>query len=1015
MSSARLGAVVKCIRGLADAREQAGETDATLLQYFVGHGKEAAFEALMRRHAGMVFGVYRRVSADLHDAEDAFQATFLLLAKKAGAIRQTGSLAGWLHGVAFRVASKARTAMARRRRRERQAARGEQVDAQAACVELKEELDAALKGLSEKYRSVLLLCYFEGLTVEETARQLGLPRGTVASRLVKARESLRRRLVRRGLGLPAAALTTYLLAEGAAAGALPGLTRKTLEAGIQVAAGKAVPLVASAAVAGLVRGSLHSEILAKTTIFAVLFLGFSGIAGTAHLVIQDSQASPRPPNAVAVARPDEKAHPARDFYGDPLPKGAVGRLGTVRLNHGRIMDWLFFLPDGKTLVSVGSGMARVWDAASGKELRQFPTVHAWSTSQAALSPDGKSLTLLTQEPEGDTIRTWDLAQGNEVRKLAIPVRRRVIDVWHPNAISPDGQLGAITLAKQIRVIETTTGKELFTLPNEESEQGRVVIFAGNDKLVLADKKQQVELWNARTGKLLRQFDHRSPAEVFAVSANGARLAVLGHYTRAVDRYPPKDLAKVWDLTTGKLVRELPAPPKSSYMEVRFSPDGELLYTSRYEKPKGQTVTVWNVATGKSIQELGQGGVSAISPGGTLAAIGWQKFHLVEVKTGRITAFADSRLAYGEVCLSPAGDRAFTTGSLSEWDVASGKRIYTAPAPRLDDDLPSPNYSADGRYAAFFEGSNQAFQIIVWDIAGRMRRQTLRLPGANQNLRTVFSLDSTLLATYQPGKDNQVRIWQIATGNEIRSFKHTQNDWQAGLHFSPTGTILTLAGRDVVGFDIGTGKQLYSWRRKRDRAQFGTFAVDADGKPVKQEEPSAWRALAVSPDGALSAGVLDGAGYNAQSRLENRIEICEAKTGRLLRRMDDSGVASAWGEKVQFSPDGRLLATSDGDRVHIWETATGKKICELDGHRGDILSVTFSANGKRLASSSQDSTCVIWDLALAIDAAGTSARMPSAKEIAGWWARSGRGQCPQGLRGDLAPGRGTRGFRPVPQS
>src|SRR5206468_3709365 len=193
--------------------------DAELLARFASRREESAFTALLERHGPMVLGVCRRLLGHEHDAEDAFQATFLLLVRNAGRVRKGGSVAAWLHGAARRIAGKLRRAAARRRERERRAAAGGEArpDLEVASRELLAVLDEELAALPERCRAALILCYLEGLTLEGAARRLGCPRGTVASRLAHGRKLLRDRLARRGLDLSAGALATLLLASGAPA------------------------------------------------------------------------------------------------------------------------------------------------------------------------------------------------------------------------------------------------------------------------------------------------------------------------------------------------------------------------------------------------------------------------------------------------------------------------------------------------------------------------------------------------------------------------------------------------------------------------------------------------------------------------------------------------------------------------------------------------------------------------------------------------------------------------------
>jgi RNA polymerase sigma factor (sigma-70 family) len=207
--------------GPAPAADPAGVSDAELLARFQSRGDEAAFELLVWRHGPMVLGVCRGVLGDAHAAEDAFQATFLTLARKGGSIGRREAVAGWLYQVAYRTALHVREREARRASRERASSfprladPGPAPDEEAARRELRPLLQKEVERLPAKYRAVIVLCCLEGLTNEEAAGQLGCPKGTVLSRLARARERLRRRLSARGLALAAAPFAALLNEHGA--------------------------------------------------------------------------------------------------------------------------------------------------------------------------------------------------------------------------------------------------------------------------------------------------------------------------------------------------------------------------------------------------------------------------------------------------------------------------------------------------------------------------------------------------------------------------------------------------------------------------------------------------------------------------------------------------------------------------------------------------------------------------------------------------------------------------------
>jgi RNA polymerase sigma factor (sigma-70 family) len=252
-----------------------------LLARFSAERDETAFAVLVRRHGPMVFGVCRRVLRDRHAAEDALQATFLVLARKAGQLREPGSLAPWLYGVAARVAARARLEAARRRRRERQAGVREAVEPTEDAVwrDLRPVLDEEVDRLPARYRVPFVLCYVAGRTNAEAARQLGCSRGTIATRLARARERLRRRLTGRGVVL-SAGLAGALLSERLRAEPLSiALQRATVRAASRFAAGETIAAGAvSARAAFWAEGVARIMLMNKVKIFATGVLAIVFIA-----------------------------------------------------------------------------------------------------------------------------------------------------------------------------------------------------------------------------------------------------------------------------------------------------------------------------------------------------------------------------------------------------------------------------------------------------------------------------------------------------------------------------------------------------------------------------------------------------------------------------------------------------------------------------------------------------------------------------------------------------------------
>jgi RNA polymerase sigma factor (sigma-70 family) len=305
----RIGTVLRHVGRLAAAGPAESTPDRGLLERFVADRDEAAFEALVRRHAPMVLGVCRRVLRHSEDTEDAFQAAFLILARRAAAVRKSDSLGSWLHGVAYRVAANLRRDLARRRAREAVVSDPPEpaAAAEVSWQDVRVVLDEELARLPERLQAPLVLCYLEGKTRDEAARELGWSVGTLRGRLERGRDLLRSRLTRRGLALSAALLGAALTHDASAA-----LSATLIGAAVKTTAGPVPTLVAA-----LAGGVLRTMFVAKMKtvallLFAVLALGTAGV-----VLHQAATAQPAPVESgmgipveePPVSKPEPKAAP----------------------------------------------------------------------------------------------------------------------------------------------------------------------------------------------------------------------------------------------------------------------------------------------------------------------------------------------------------------------------------------------------------------------------------------------------------------------------------------------------------------------------------------------------------------------------------------------------------------------------------------------------------------------------------------------------------------------------------
>jgi RNA polymerase sigma factor (sigma-70 family) len=329
--------VVRQIGSLFDGGSVSGLSDRQLLDRFVSPRDdigEAAFGALVARHGPMVLHVCRQVVGDFQHAEDTFQAVFLVLARRAHSVRDPDLLSNWLYGVALRTARKAKVRLARQRKNERDnaihgASPGFSADRSVIEREQAEMLHDEIERLPRDFRRPIVLCYFEGLTLDQAARRLRWREGTLRSRLARARDKLRRSLTRRGVVLPAATLAAVLNSKPASASIPSPLCDNTTRAAIHFASGRAAAGAISVSAAGIAREVLRSMLVNRMKLAVSAFLFFGAVAAgagylTQLLAMQNEASAPQPQ---AATKPDQAA-----------PRPAPGRMFVV----GRVLD-----PQGK--------------------------------------------------------------------------------------------------------------------------------------------------------------------------------------------------------------------------------------------------------------------------------------------------------------------------------------------------------------------------------------------------------------------------------------------------------------------------------------------------------------------------------------------------------------------------------------------------------------------------------------------------------------------------------------------
>jgi RNA polymerase sigma factor (sigma-70 family) len=317
MSTSQTNRALTHLRRLALRQGHGGVTDAQLLERFLARREDIAFEELVRRHGPMVLGVCRRVLGSPHDAADAFQATFLVLARRAASIVPRSGVGPWLYGVARRTAVKARSSAARRRRAEQEAARRQPQTAASADggMDLRPLLDEELCRLPEKYRAPLVLCLLEGRARKEAAGLLGWSEGTLSGRLARAKERLGERLRRRGVTLTGAALAAAVAGSAAAAEVPASLAATTAEAAAALAWPAAANAVSPPVVAlseEVMKAMLTSKLKAAAGVLVLVVgigLGAGAVTWRYGAAVQAATPAQADTGGKEMAAPEKEAKP----------------------------------------------------------------------------------------------------------------------------------------------------------------------------------------------------------------------------------------------------------------------------------------------------------------------------------------------------------------------------------------------------------------------------------------------------------------------------------------------------------------------------------------------------------------------------------------------------------------------------------------------------------------------------------------------------------------------------------
>ncbi|HKI38785.1 MAG TPA: WD40 repeat domain-containing protein [Gemmataceae bacterium] len=666
-----------------------------------------------------------------------------------------------------------------------------------------------------------------------------------------------------------------------------------------------------------------------------------------------------------------------DVHGDPLPDGALARLGTNRLRAGHFIVMTAFLPDGKLLLTVTHDwIAQVWDCDTGRELRSFSVSgplpegsYRMGLDQAVLSNDGKRLAC------GGycAVRVWDVASGKEVCKIGdLPTNAVAFSADSKTLVTREHD-------QRIATWDAASGKQLRSFSKADdsfrfapcqtalSPDGKMLVQAGVNWG--GGISAAVVIWDVVAGKECRRYAGERSASGYlnplaAAIAPDAKLLA----------WPGDNKVKLIDLTSGQEVRQFDG--NNGKRALAFSRDGKQLVAL---SARDEALTVWDMATGKVVRRIGTASIPTIaappdvkpgpalelaslslSPNGKLVAWGdGPTVRLVDLETGKERhAGAGHTDAPRQVVFSRDGKTLLTAGddaTVRRWDAVSGKEIGKGTV--LGQPYISVFVSPDERVlAAACEPTG-----TVHLIDASSGKQKPRLPPHGQSLGRIvaFSPDSRALATLH-AVSAAVEVFDVAGGKRKQALElpspEGANDTGPSkvgprgmrrVFFSPDGRFVAATNGDVLVWDTTTGRQ-----ERQLTLPEGVLA----------------RAGVFSPDGRTIAA----------ETTDDEIELWELASGQkrlTIKRpakpkpaqpelgWPTRGAALLNPASLAFSPDGRLLAQVDDRTARLWDLYTGQEVAAFSGHRGRLTGLAFAPDGRRLATISRDTTGLLWDAAM----------------------------------------------------
>jgi RNA polymerase sigma factor (sigma-70 family) len=951
MANLQTGSLLDYLQGIACRETFEHSSDRQLLQRFANQGDEAAFAALVRRHGSMVWHVSQRIVDQKQDAEDVFQAVFLVLSRKAGRIAWRDSVANWLYQVAFRLAHEARTTSRRRQAKEGNANPHRTADDPLADISLREILvllEEELSKLPSSLRMPIVLCLLEGEGQETSARRLGWSLATLKRRLTRGRQVLHARLARRGLTLTAtlgAVAVTHRVGQATTPASLLGTSIRTALAFQQghslmtTAANKSTILAQTLLRRMLAaRFALVGFIAALCTASVGLGVAWQLGSGAIEATSIDNESSPI--RAVVSTFPDADQP-------DDLPAGAVARLGTLRFREG-FPGEIRHSPDGKTFVSLDSArMLRTFDTETGRMLtkHQLPASQKSVHFYAAFSRNLDRL-IMSVETGFDV---WDLKKYERIRTL-----RMDAPMAFRTALSPDDRTFA--------ALELGGGNGVLRVWDIESGETRIVgdhvamitalTFSPDSQNLVAIDGKGSHCWQVSTGKALWHNNDR-------IDRNPVFLPDGRSFVGILNKQGPT--LKHWDAFTGQQI----APGKLPKIEFN---------TSLMLSPNGRTLALLTLNKGIRLWDLKSG---AAGP---------------QIKSATdFCAFSPD----GKTLLGATGT------SLARWDVATGKAIYP--------DTKALGHSGPVHALAFTKNGSQLISsstvdqtMRMWNVAARQPVRQVDAAKIRYSVLAVSPAGNMIAGAAEGLRDyGMIRIWDTAKGKVTKQFSARspaiadERVILSALRFSSDdGRLFAFGAVDddiggrrqavVVAFDVSTCRQLYRrtgppLESAKCVTQDGRYYLANDGRifvtdggkqfrDVKTTFNGSFDSCVFSPDQSLLAGTISEP-YETQrggGSLRKGIKIWEIASAKVIAEFP---IPTAFNHLV-FTPDGRYLIATDAAAIHVFDVLHQSEVAQyantqstpsMSGGDFSASALCVSPDGRTLASGHPDTTILLWNL------------------------------------------------------